>query len=184
MEWIQEPWPWYVAGPLIACTMFALLLAGRRFGMSSNLETVCTIGGAGKLSDYFQVNWKERSWNLIVIAGAALGGYLSTTYLSKNTVNINDNVVDKLKTLGIKSGDQAYLPPELFSTAELSEPKTLLILLIGGVLVGFGARYAGGCTSGHGISGLSNLQAASLVSVIGFFLGGILMVHLLFPIIF
>ena len=184
MEWIVEPWPWYVAGPLIALTMFALLLAGRRFGMSSNLETVCTIGGAGKFSNYFQTNWRQKSWNLVVIAGAAVGGYLSTTFLSNNTVNINDDVVQKLKTYGIESGDQAYLPPELFATAELSDPKTLLILLIGGFLVGFGARYAGGCTSGHGISGLSNLQSASLVAVIGFFLGGIIMVHLLFPIIF
>lgn len=50
--------------------------------------------------------------------------------------------------------------------------------------MGFGARWAGGCTSGHAISGLSNLQLPSLVAVLGFFAGGLLMTHLLFPLLF
>jgi uncharacterized membrane protein YedE/YeeE len=75
----------------------------------------------------------------------------------------------------------SYLPEELFSIQALMQPKVLLILSIGGFLVGFGARYAGGCTSGHAISGLSNLQLVSLYAVIGFFIGGLFMNHLLLP---
>ena len=56
-----------------------------------------------------------------------------------------------------------------------------MVLAVGGFLVGFGTRYAGGCTSGHAISGLSNLQLPSLVAVIGFFIGGLVMTHLIFP---
>ena len=64
------------------------------------------------------------------------------------------------------------------------DPKILAILFFGGLLVGFGARYAGGCTSGHAISGLSDLQLPSLIAVVGFFIGGLIMTHLLFPLIF
>jgi uncharacterized membrane protein YedE/YeeE len=57
-------------------------------------------------------------------------------------------------------------------------------MVIGGFLVGFGTRYAGGCTSGHAISGLSNLQFASLIATIGFFAGGLIATHLLYPLLF
>ena len=76
---------------------------------------------------------------------------------------------------------QAYSPVELFETLTL---KNIIILIIGGLLIGFGTRYAGGCTSGHAISGLSDLQLPSLIAVVGFFIGGLIMVHLLFPLIF
>ena len=184
MNWIYEPWPWYVSGPLIALTMFILLFLGKNFGMSSNLRTACTIGGAGKVADFFKFDWKTQRWNLIVVVGAVIGGFLANNYLSNNSVNINDDVAQTLESYGIESADDAYLPSELFSAEALSNPKVLAILIVGGFLVGFGARYAGGCTSGHAISGLSNLQLPSLISVIGFFIGGLVMVHLIFPLIF
>ncbi len=184
MNWIYEPWPWYVSGPLIAFTMFILLFVGKRFGMSSNLKTACSIGGAGKVSEFFKFDWKAQRWNLIVVLGAIIGGFLAQTYLSNNTVDINDEVATKLEAYGFLSADEDYLPPELFSVEQLSDPKVLGILIIGGFLVGFGARYAGGCTSGHAISGLSNLQLPSLIAVIGFFIGGLIMVHLLYPLIY
>lgn len=184
MNWIYEPWPWYVSGPLIAFTMFILLFVGKQFGMSSNLKTACSIGGAGKVSEFFKFDWKAQRWNLIVVLGAIIGGFLAQTYLSNNTVDINDEVATKLEAYGFQSADEDYLPPELFSVEHLSDPKVLGILIIGGFLVGFGARYAGGCTSGHAISGLSNLQLPSLIAVIGFFIGGLIMVHLLYPLIY
>lgn len=183
MEWIYKPWPWYVSGPLIALFMFTMLFIGRRFGMSSNLRTVCTMAGADRWSDYFKLDWRKQRWNLSVMTGAILGGWFSSQYLSYNTVEIADRAVRNLETYGIESSGNAYLPTELFGTSQFFEP-TSLLLLAGGFLVGFGARYAGGCTSGHGISGISNLQKASLVSTIGFFIGGIIMVQLIFPIIF
>lgn len=185
MNIIYEPWPWYVAGPLIALVMFLLLFAGKKFGMSSNLRTMCAAGGAGKVADFFKFNWKEERWNLLVVMGAVIGGFIASQFMSNNTVDINPKVAKQLSDdYQIDSAGKAYLPPELFSTEQLSNPFVLGVLLIGGLLVGFGARYAGGCTSGHAISGLSNLQLPSLLAVIGFFIGGLVMIHAIFPIIF
>lgn len=185
MEWILEPWPWYVSGPLIAAIMFLLLFAGKNFGMSSNLRTMCTIGGAGKKADFFAFDWRAQRWNLVVVAGAIIGGFIAANLFSEDlAVNINPETVTNLENLGFESAGEAYLPNELFAMEVLTDPKSLVILLIGGLLIGFGARYAGGCTSGHAISGLSNLQLPSFIAVIGFFIGGLIMVHLMFPLIF
>lgn len=185
MDLILEPWPWYVAGPLIALVMFLLIFMGKKFGMSSNLETLCTICGAGKKSSYFNIDWRASSWNLVVILGAAIGGFIAAHLLSTNaSVEISAETIAHLEELGFGSAGEAYLPQRLFSLEALTEIKPVVILLVGGLLIGFGARYASGCTSGHAISGLSNLQLPSLIAVIGFFLGGLVMVHFLFPIIF
>ena len=185
MDWILDPWPWYVSGPLLTLVMFLLIMTGKKFGMSSNLRTLCTICGAGKSSDFFRFDWKGQKWNLIVVLGVIIGGYLGSNFLSTDrVVQLNDAVVLDLKQKGIDSAGKAYMPHELFSNDILTDPKILSLLIIGGMLVGFGARYAGGCTSGHAISGLSNLQIPSLIAVIGFFVGGLIMVHLIFPLIF
>ncbi|MFC7356804.1 YeeE/YedE family protein [Jejudonia soesokkakensis] len=185
MNWIYEPWPWYVAGPLIALVMFLLLLVGKQFGMSSNLRTVCAAAGAGKAADFFKFDWKSDRWNLTVVLGAIIGGFIASNYMSNNTVEINPVVAQQLATdYSINSAGDSYLPPELFSAEVVSQPFVIAILLMGGLLVGFGARYAGGCTSGHAISGLSNLQLPSFIAVIGFFIGGLIMVHLIYPLLF
>ncbi len=182
MEWIFHPWHWYVGGPMIALIMFLLLFFGKNFGMSSNLRTFCTICGAGKSNEFFNFDWKKQQWNLMVSAGAIIGGALASHFLSTDSsVAIHPDTITKLQDLSINSAGKAYLPEELFSMQALLQPKVLLILSIGGFLVGFGARYAGGCTSGHAISGLSNLQLVSLYAVIGFFIGGLFMNHFLLP---
>lgn len=186
MNSILQPWPWYVSGPLIALIMALLLFVGKRFGMSSNLRTMCSIAGAGKFANFFKFDWRSQSWGLVVIIGAAIGGFIATNYLSEPNqgVDLNPEVVTQLNDLGFKNAGETYQPSEIFATSALSNPKMLFILIIGGFLVGFGTRYAGGCTSGHAISGLSNLQMPSLIAVIGFFLGGLIMIHILFPLIF
>lgn len=185
MNWIYEPWPWYLAGPMIAFIMFILLMVGKKFGMSSNLRTICTICGADSKVDFFKFDWKAQRWNLIVLLGAIIGGFIGAHFLSSDTaVNISPKTIENLKTLGFKSAGKAYLPTELFDLSALSDIKNLAILTIGGFLIGFGARYADGCTSGHAISGLSNLQLPSLIAVVGFFIGGLTMIHLIFPLIF
>ena len=184
MEWIFNPWPWYIGGPMIALVMFLLLYFGKNFGMSSNLRTFCTICGAGKSNEFFNFDWKTQQWNLMVSAGAIIGGALAAHFISTDSsVAIHPDTITKLQELNINSAGVSYLPEELFSIEALMQPKVLLILSIGGFLVGFGARYAGGCTSGHAISGLSNLQLVSLYAVIGFFIGGLFMNHLLLPFI-
>ncbi|MGB5944028.1 MAG: YeeE/YedE thiosulfate transporter family protein [Leeuwenhoekiella sp.] len=184
MESIYEPWPWYVAGPMIALVLFLLLFVGKQFGMSSNLRTACAAVGGGKTSDFFKFDWKSQRWNLVVVLGAAIGGFLASHFLSNNTVQISEAVTQDLAALGIYSTNAAYLPTEIFALENLGSVKNIAILLIGGLLVGFGARYAGGCTSGHAISGLSNLQLPSLIAVAGFFIGGLVMIHLIYPLIF
>jgi len=185
MEYILQPWPWYVSGPLIAIVMFLLLYFGRTFGMSSNLRTLCAIGGAGKKVEFFKFDWKSQRWNLIVLLGAILGGFIAHNYLS-NPINIDlsQDTVDDLKALGFNDIGQSLLPPELFSWDAAFSIKGLSILVIGGFLVGFGTRYAGGCTSGHAITGLSSLQLPSLIAVIGFFIGGLIMINFIYPILF
>ena len=185
MNWIYEPWPWYIAGPMIALIMFLLIMVDKSFGMSSNLRTMCTICGAGNKADFFKFDWKLQKWNLVVVLGAVIGGFIGSYFLSTHTaVAINTETILELKSLGFESAGTAYLPTELFDTKALLSIKNVLLLSIGGVLVGFGARYAGGCTSGHAISGLSNLQMPSLIAVIGFFIGGLTMIHFIFPLLF
>lgn len=185
MDWILSPWPWYISGPLIAVTMFVLLYFGKNFGMSSNLRTMCTMCGAGKTSKFFQIDWRAQKWNLLMIVGSVIGGYIAANFLSVNQApDLNPKTVVQLQEMGIKGGGKEYVPSELFSTEAMGSPKTIALLVIGGLLVGFGARYAGGCTSGHSISGISNLQIPSVIATIGFFIGGIVMIHLIFPFIF
>ena len=185
MEWIYEPWPWYVSGPMIAVIMLLLLMAGKNFGMSANLRTFCTLAGAGKTNEFFRFDWKAQRWNLLLVAGAVIGGFLASNVLSRDArVDIDQDVVTQLNEMGFESAGDAYLPAEMFSNDVFTQPVTLGLLLLGGFLVGFGARYAGGCTSGHAISGMSDLQLPSLIAVIGFFAGGLIMINFLFPLIF
>ncbi|WP_047545514.1 YeeE/YedE family protein [Psychroserpens sp. Hel_I_66] len=185
MDYILQPWPWYISGPLIAIIMFTLIYFGKTFGMSSNLRTFCSIAGAGKKVKFFDFDWKSQRWNLIVVAGAIIGGFIAHFYLSVPTnIDLNPETVDTLSSLGFENAGKSLLPPELYSWEALLSIKGLSVLIIGGFLVGFGTRYAGGCTSGHAITGLSSLQLPSLIAVIGFFIGGLIMIHLLFPLIF
>lgn len=185
MEFILEPWPWYVSGPLIALILLILVLFGKTFGMSSNLRTLCTIGGAGKYADFFKFDWKSQRWNLVVVLGAIIGGYIATSFLSNNApINLSTETISDLAELGFNNAGQNLLPPEIYSWENVLSIKGILIIIIGGFLVGFGTRYAGGCTSGHAITGLSNLQLPSLIAVIGFFIGGLIMTHFILPLIF
>lgn len=185
MEWFIQPWPWHVSGFLIALVALILLFFGKSFGMSANLRTFWAAAGAGKKVKFFDFNWHKQNWNLYFMAGSALGGFLTTKWLSGGQIpDLNPKTIERLKGYGFESAGEAYIPTEFFGNQAFSQPGTLLLLLIAGFLVGFGARYAGGCASGHAVSGLSNLQLPSLIAVIGFFIGGLIMVHLIFPILF
>lgn len=184
IEFLSQPWPWYVAGPLIAFTMFLLLFYGKNFGVSATLRTTCAIGGAGKLSDFFDFDWKKQIWNLVFVAGMIIGGFIASTWLQQpDPIPLAQDTVQKLQELGINNPGEDYLPEEIFSWESLFTLRGFVMLVIGGFLIGFGARYAGGCTSGHAISGLSDLQIPSLIAVIGFFIGGLIMTYFLLPLI-
>ena len=182
LEAIKQPWPWYVAGPVIAFVMFALIYFGNSFGLSANFRNICSVFGAGKTCDFFAFDWRKQLWNLVFLAGTVLGGFIASQFLMSDTsVAISDATVADLKALGISNPGNGFVPADLFSFESLLSLKGVVFFVVGGFLVGFGTRYAGGCTSGHAISGLSDLQPASLVAVIGFFIGGLLMTHLLLP---
>lgn len=153
--------------------------------MSSNLRTMCTIGGAGKYANFFNFDWKSQKWSLIVVLGAIIGGFIASQFLTNDqTIDLNPKTIASLQEMGFKNPGSTYVPEELYGLDAVLSFKGLAILIVGGFLVGFGARYAGGCTSGHAISGLSNLQLPSLIAVIGFFIGGLIMTHLILPLIF
>ena len=185
MEILTQTWPWYFSGFLIGVVMLLLNYFGKVFGMSSNLRTLCTIAGADKFADFFKFDWKAQRWNLAVLIGAMIGGFVAVHYMSNPAnVAINPKTIEQLAALGIDAPNGKLAPQALFGNEIFKSPKIICILIIGGILIGFGSRYAGGCTSGHAISGLSNLQIPSLKAVIGFFVGGLIMAHFLFPLIF
>jgi uncharacterized membrane protein YedE/YeeE len=184
LEFISQPWTWWVSGIIIASTMFLLLFFGQSFGFSSNLRTICAAAGGGKFVKFFDFNWRSQLWNMVFLVGAILGGFIAKQFLSDGApVAISENTISDLAKLGISAPTSAQ-PNELFSMEALFSLKGFLILALGGLMVGFGSRYAGGCTSGHAISGLSDLQLPSLIAVIGFFIGGLLMTFVLLPLIF
>ncbi len=184
IEFISQPWPWYISGMLIATIMVTLLLFGKSFGFSANLRTICSMAGAGKKVKFFDFDWKAQIWNLLFLVGAVIGGFIAKNYLSNpSDLSLSVATIRDLQALGIYFNGELN-PGELFSLEALKQPKTIILLLTGGLLVGFGSRYAGGCTSGHSISGISNLQIPSIVATIGFFIGGLIMTYLLMPLIF
>ena len=184
MDILSAPWPWYVAGPMITVIMVMIFFFGKSFGISSTLKTICSIGGAGRVSDFFKIDWRSAVWNLFFVVGCIIGGYIAAEFMSPDqAINLNPKTIASLEAKGITNPGASYLPTAIFSWDNLLKGQGLIFMVLGGLLVGFGTRYADGCTSGHAITGLSNLQWPSLVAVIGFFIGGLIVTHLVLPVI-
>jgi uncharacterized protein len=185
MDFLFQTWHWSISGLLIALIMLVLNYFGKVFGMSSNLRSLCTIAGADKHVSFFKFDWKSQQWNLVVVFGAMIGGFVAVHFMSDlSNVNINPETIAQLSKIGIDAPNGRLLPNLLFGNQALQSPKMIAILIIGGIFIGFGSRYAGGCTSGHAIAGMSNLQKQSLKAVVGFFIGGLIMAHFILPLIF
>jgi uncharacterized protein len=182
IEFISQPWPWYIAGPLIGIVVPALLLlGGKQFGISENLRHICAMIPS-KVA-FFQYDWKNGLWNLTLIFGVILGGWIGSNWLrSSDPVAISEATQSDLAALGITDFN-GLAPSDLFSWDGLTHSPGIILIVLGGFLVGFGTRYAGGCTSGHAISGLANLQLPSLIAVVGFFAGGLIATFFLLPLI-
>lgn len=183
LEAIKAPWPWYIAGALIGLIVPALLLLGNKhFGISANLRHVCAACLPANIK-FFQYNWKKEIWNFFFVGGIILGAIITSQWLSNpEPVSIHPALAKELATYQITSNSN-LVPPELFSFESLFTLRGLIIMVLGGFLVGFGTRYAGGCTSGHSIMGLSNLQWPSLVATVMFMVGGFIMANLILPFI-
>ena len=149
MDFILQPWPWWLSGILIGLTVPLLyILAGQGFGISTSLQqfgAMCSPGS--KLSYLKDYNHRKGMWTLMFVIGITIGGFVATHYLSSAPIE---------------------LLPESFMNVGGA-----VRLFLGGILIGFGTRYAGGCTSGHAITGIANLNWPSLVATIFFFVGGL-----------
>ncbi|MEA5405233.1 YeeE/YedE thiosulfate transporter family protein [Arcicella sp. DC2W] len=184
LELIRQPWHWAVAGVLIGLTVPTLLIIGNKsFGISSSLRHICAACFPADIP-FFKYEWKKEIWNLFFVAGVLIGGFIANQFLSNpNTIVISESTITDLKALGITDFTN-LMPADLFSVDNIFTLKGLFFFVIGGFMVGFGTRYAGGCTSGHAIMGLSTLQLPSLIATISFMVGGFLMTQLLLPLIF
>jgi uncharacterized membrane protein YedE/YeeE len=183
LEFIRRPWPWYVAGPIIGLTVPLLLLAGNKLlGISSTMRQICAMCLPANIP-FLKYNWKNQSWNLFFAAGLLIGGFVGGVLLHPvNPMPLSPATLQSLNVLGI-SKQPGILPVEIFSWVNLLTWQHLIIVVGGGFLVGFGTRYAGGCTSGHGIAGLSTMQWPSLVAVVLFFASGILTANFILPLL-
>lgn len=176
-----QPWPWWVSGPLIGLTVPVLLLVGNKsFGVSSSLRHICAACVPAKIP-FFQYNWKKEVWNLFFVTGILIAGFLVTAFMNNpHPLEVNTALVENMNKYNIHNYN-GLVPPELFNWSTLFTARGMILMVLGGFLVGFGTRYAGGCTSGHAIMGLSNLQWPSLVATICFMAGGFIMANLILP---
>ena len=182
-EWIRQPWPWYVAGPLIGLTIPVLLILGNKsFGVSSSLRHVCAACFPANIT-FFKYDWKKEIWNLFFAGGILLGGLITAFFLSNPyPVAVDPKLTMELANYGV-TNTGGIVPKELFNWDSLFTIKGFFLIIVGGFLVGFGTRYAGGCTSGHSIMGISNLQLPSLIATCCFMIGGFIVANLVIPLI-
>ena len=183
MSILSSPWPWYVTGPIIGITVPLLLLLGnKRLGISSTLRHICAACLPANIP-LFTYNWKKEIWNLFLVFGVLIGGFLGgVVFANPDPVAISQSTAAHLKSFGI-TDLTGLMPTELFNWSALATAKGLVLMVAGGFMVGFGTRYARGCTSGHGILGLSALQWPSLLATASFFIGGIAFSYFILPLI-
>ena len=180
-ELLKHPWPWYVAGPIIGLTVPALLLFGNKaFGLSSSLRHLCAACIPAKLP-FFQYDWRKEAWNLFFVGGVVVGAFIAATLLADpEPVKVAEPTAAYLADKGIVDHSR-LMPPEIFSWSQLFTLRGFIFFILGGFFVGFGTRWAGGCTSGHAISGLSNLQWPSLVATCCFMGAGVVCTWFILP---
>ncbi len=180
-DFLKQPWPWYIGGPLIGLMVPLLLLSGNKaFGISSSLRHICAACFPANIP-YFRYNWKNEIWNLLFVAGIVLGAFITVQFFNNpEPVNINPKLVTDLQQYGV-TDYHGLVPAELFNWQSLLTAKGMILIIAGGFLVGFGTRYAGGCTSGHAIMGLSTMQVPSLIATISFMVGGFIVANFVLP---
>jgi uncharacterized membrane protein YedE/YeeE len=184
LEIIKQPLHWAVAGALIGFIVPVLLLIGnKKLGISSSMRHLCASCIPANIP-FFQYDWKKEMWNIFFVIGILFGGIIASQFLSNtNEIVVADATKKLLSTWGVTDFN-SLLPSQIFSFENLFTLKGLFFFVIGGFLIGFGTRYAGGCTSGHTIMGISNLQMPSVIATCFFMIGGFFSSNVLLPLIF
>ena len=181
-EAITGPWPWYVTGPLLGLMVPVLLLLGNKnFGISSTLRHACAAVLPVKAEYFRGYDWREHSWNLILALGVIVGGAIAAFLLGGDRgPEVAPAAIELFGSWNI-AAPAGLQPAEIFGASGAFSLRSLVSLVLGGFLVGFGTRYANGCTSGHAIMGLSLLNLGSLVATLGFFAGGVIVSNFVLP---
>lgn len=170
IDFLVKPWDWYISGPFIGLIVPLLILtSNKQFGVSSSLRHICSALNFSK-KKYFCYNFKEQEWTSWFVLGVLFSGFFSFQLIEIELGELSKQAQNYYLTKNIEQ--KGIFPLSIFNLTNLFSVYGLL-LVFGGFLVGFGSRYADGCTSGHAIMGMSLLSKASLVSVIGFFIGGV-----------
>jgi uncharacterized protein len=178
LEIIKQPWPWFIAGPLIGLTVPLLFILGNKaLGVSSALSHICAACVPIKIS-FFNYDWKKEQWNLLFVSGIVIGAFIASSFHDYGPISLQ--TISELRQEGVTAYDR-LVPSDIFNWSSLLSLKGFLLMVAGGFFVGFGTRYAGGCTSGHSITGLSTLQLSSLIATICFMIGGFAMTYLILP---
>jgi len=181
INYISQPWPWYIAGPLIGLVVVLLQwIDNNPLAVSSSYRHICAAVFPASVP-FLKYNWKAESWNLLFVAGIIIGGFLAGTVFSNPlNINISHETAVQLQSIGIQD-TSGFAPAQLFSFQALQTIQGIIILVFGGFLVGFGSRYAGGCVSGHSMTGISDLQWTSMLATASIFAGGIFAAYILLP---
>lgn len=186
ITFLKSPWPWYVVGPLMGLTVPLLLLVGNKhFGVSSSFRHLCAIAVPAKIK-FFQYNWRKEIWNLVFVLGIVIGGFIAAQFMNNGEpIQVAENTKAQLANYGIEESDYQQLMPEsIFSITNILSWKGFFFMMFGGFMVGFGTRYAGGCTTGHSITGMANLQLPSFIATLCFMAGGFISTVLILPYLF
>jgi uncharacterized membrane protein YedE/YeeE len=157
-----------------------LLIGNKTFGISSSLRHTCAACFPANVK-FFQYDWKKEVWNLFFVGGVTLGAFLTVLLIpNAGDVKVDPELAAEMSKYGI-TDYSGLIPSQLFSWESLFSLRGVIMIVGGGFLVGFGSRYAGGCTSGHSISGIANMQIPSVIATCCFMAGGFLMSNAILP---
>lgn len=142
---MPEPlFPWYVVGPMLGLIVPLLLLVGNKmFRITTTFQHFCAALLPTKNIPFLQYDWKPQLWNFSFVLGFILATPIFHLLFPAHVLT--------------------FLPESFYSL------EGVLLLFGGGILIGFGARYAGGCTAGTAITGLATFQFVTAYGVLSFF---------------
>jgi hypothetical protein len=166
----QVRWSPYVAGLGIGILSWLSFLLSRKpiacsttFAKAAGMIERLFRGKKTELKPYYKEITLTVDWQWMLVTGIVIGSFLSSLLSG--------------------SFHWQWVPSVWAEAFGGDVPKRVIVALIGGIFIGFGARFADGCTSGHGISGTMQLAVSSWISAICFFIGGIVTAHILFKLI-